>query len=141
MNSCGNVLQLILIASVATWSAVTYGDYIYPAWTTAVGWCLALSSLLPIPVTAAIKIYTSTGTSLKNVCCISNSHDSGNHIILENVTYLFHGPGFFSTIEMHRFYICIYMYLELVCSPINCNINPKGITITIIIWFRFYNFV
>lgn len=60
-------IQLVLIVSIATWSAVTYGDYIYPTWTTSVGWCLALSSLLPIPVTAAIKIFTANEINIKQV--------------------------------------------------------------------------
>ena len=34
----------------------------YPAWTSALGWSIAILTLLPIPVMAAVQLIFSTGT-------------------------------------------------------------------------------
>ena len=49
--------QFILIFSWADYTSVTYGSYVYPDWVDAIGWILALSSVVWIPVIAIYKLY------------------------------------------------------------------------------------
>ena len=49
---------------------LTYEDYEYPLWANILGWAMALSSMLCIPVVAFYKIGTTPGT-LKEVRIIS----------------------------------------------------------------------
>lgn len=39
------------------YSPVVYGDYVYPGWVDAVGWLLALFSVLWIPGVIIYKVY------------------------------------------------------------------------------------
>ena len=57
----------IFFFSLANWSGVAYGNYKYPPWAEFLGWCIALSSMLWIPVVALYKIITTPGT-ITEVC-------------------------------------------------------------------------
>lgn len=60
-----------LCVSVALYSLINYErfkykDYVYPWWGELIGWLMALSSMLIIPIYAVYKIFTSEG-SLREV--------------------------------------------------------------------------
>lgn len=52
----------LLIFIVINHSAVTYNHYVYPDWSIALGWIMAVLPLIPIPLMAAIQIYRTKGT-------------------------------------------------------------------------------
>ncbi|KAI3380431.1 hypothetical protein SNEBB_001657 [Seison nebaliae] len=61
------VLTPLLCFSIAIWafieeSPAKYEDYNYPKWSIVMGWMIACSSILAIPVYAAKLWFTSTGT-------------------------------------------------------------------------------
>lgn len=39
-----------------------YNDYNYPSWAEWVGWSLAMSSIMMIPVVAIVQLYKTPGT-------------------------------------------------------------------------------
>ena len=43
----------------------TYGDYEYPDWAKAIGWCLAMCSIVPLPAMAVYQFFTTTGSPLQ----------------------------------------------------------------------------
>merc|ERR1712076_244857 len=47
----------ILIYSFIQYNEVTYGDYIYPSWATALGWLMTIVVVLGIVVTAIIQVF------------------------------------------------------------------------------------
>ena len=48
--------QVILVYSWAQYAPLTKGDYTYPAWANAVGWGIALTAILSVPVVALYQI-------------------------------------------------------------------------------------
>ena len=54
---CDFYSQFILLFALVDYSTVTYGDYVYPGWVDAVGWILALSSIIFIPGVMIYKVY------------------------------------------------------------------------------------
>ena len=57
----------MFIFSVAQYQPLTYMDYRYPQWGEAIGWMMALSSILVIPG-YAIYIFAVTPGTLRQVC-------------------------------------------------------------------------
>ncbi|KAK6485297.1 sodium- and chloride-dependent creatine transporter 1-like isoform X1 [Huso huso] len=56
----------IFLFHVVNYRPVSYNSsYVYPWWGEAVGWCLALSSMLCIPVTVLFKLLTCKGSLLE----------------------------------------------------------------------------
>ncbi|KAK1165901.1 hypothetical protein AOXY_G14554 [Acipenser oxyrinchus oxyrinchus] len=56
----------IFLFHVVNYRPVSYNSsYLYPWWGEAVGWCLALSSMLCIPVTVLFKLLTCKGSLLE----------------------------------------------------------------------------
>lgn len=55
--------------AVASYKPPTYGGYEYPYFAVIIGWCIALSSVVPIPVTFVMQILDERG-SLAQVCCL-----------------------------------------------------------------------
>lgn len=54
---------------------ITYNDYVYPDWSLVIGFCMALSSVICIPVYALYKIAMSDGTTFLEVrCCAFSFH-------------------------------------------------------------------
>ncbi|PRD31552.1 UNVERIFIED_CONTAM: Creatine transporter [Trichonephila clavipes] len=55
--------QGIFIFSLITYKPVTYNkDYEYPGWAIFIGWCMALSSMLCVPVYFIYQILITPGT-------------------------------------------------------------------------------
>jgi len=65
----------IFFFSLANWSGVAYGNYKYPPWAEFLGWCIALSSMLWIPVVALYKIITTPGTITERVYVLLHPDD------------------------------------------------------------------
>ncbi|XP_074621887.1 sodium- and chloride-dependent creatine transporter 1-like isoform X1 [Acropora palmata] len=52
----------IFIFSLATYKPLKYNNYKYPAWGEAIGWCMALSSILCIPGYMIFRFLTTSGS-------------------------------------------------------------------------------
>jgi len=55
----------ILIFSFVKYTPAEYGEYTYPGWADAIGWVMALASIIPIFVVAIYKMVTAKATTLK----------------------------------------------------------------------------
>ena len=62
-----SLVMFIFGFTVLKLQPVTYGDYSYPSWALGLGWTLALCSLIPIPVTAIIKVSQAKGSFLQKI--------------------------------------------------------------------------
>jgi hypothetical protein len=56
----------VAIFSLVRYERFSYKEYIYPWWGEVIGWSMALSSMLIIPLYAIYKIVTTPG-SIRNV--------------------------------------------------------------------------
>ena len=57
------LVQGIFIFSLVTYKPLTYNDtYHYPKWAQALGWIMALSSIICIPLVAIIRLIQAEGT-------------------------------------------------------------------------------
>uniref|UniRef100_A0A8C1VG52 Transporter n=1 Tax=Cyprinus carpio TaxID=7962 RepID=A0A8C1VG52_CYPCA len=66
-------LLLAVIASIVTSGDLRYDDYIFPRWSNMVGWSIALSSMLFVPIYAIYKLLILPGTfkeKSSNICRI-----------------------------------------------------------------------
>lgn len=52
----------MVIASIVTSNNMEYEDYAFPAWATVVGWGIALSSMMFVPLYAIYKFFSLPGT-------------------------------------------------------------------------------
>jgi len=61
----------IFVFSLVKYSPLTYerswGSYAYPDWAIALGWIMALSSIICIPVVAAVKVILAEGTLIERL--------------------------------------------------------------------------
>lgn len=56
-------LQGIFLFHLVNYKPLTYNNvYVYPWWGEVIGWCLALSSMLCIPVSLLYKLFRAKGT-------------------------------------------------------------------------------
>lgn len=63
--------QGIFLFHLLNYKPLTYNNvYVYPWWGEVIGWCLALSSMLCIPVSLVYKLAGAKGT-FREVCTIS----------------------------------------------------------------------
>ncbi|KAM7401286.1 hypothetical protein PAMA_005462 [Pampus argenteus] len=58
-------MQFILIFTVIQYKPITYNDYVYPGWSLAIGFSMALSSVVCIPIYALYKISRSPGATFR----------------------------------------------------------------------------
>ena len=58
---------MILAMSIVTWKPGSLGDYEYPTAANALGWVIAMSSMLPIPIVAVHTRTVAEGDTLKEV--------------------------------------------------------------------------
>lgn len=57
------ILQGIFIFSLVTYKPVTYSkNYEYPGWAILIGWCMALSSMLCVPIYFFYQLAVTPGT-------------------------------------------------------------------------------
>ncbi|XP_042339268.1 sodium- and chloride-dependent glycine transporter 1-like, partial [Plectropomus leopardus] len=59
------IITFILIFTVIQYKPITYNDYVYPGWSLAIGFSMALSSVICIPVYALFKISRSPGATFR----------------------------------------------------------------------------
>ena len=63
-------LQGVFIFSLVTYSPLEYNGYKYPDWGETIGWIMALSSIVCIPIVMIYKLATTPG-SLREVTTTS----------------------------------------------------------------------
>merc|ERR1712203_443793 len=51
-------IGVILIASWAQYSPITRGDYVYPGWANGIGWLIAMTAILSVPLMAIVTVVT-----------------------------------------------------------------------------------
>ena len=51
--------------SVVYHTAVTYDDYVYPAWAIGLGWVFASFGMLPLPIYACMLLSRTEGTLIE----------------------------------------------------------------------------
>ena len=79
---CWSIVSPLLIAAIWIFSVIDYKEPTYngefPSWAIGLGWCIAMTSLLPIPVWALINIFKtkadSFGQKLWNSCHTTITH-------------------------------------------------------------------
>uniref|UniRef100_A0A8C4H9S1 Transporter n=1 Tax=Dicentrarchus labrax TaxID=13489 RepID=A0A8C4H9S1_DICLA len=59
------IISFILIFTVIQYKPITYNDYVYPGWSLAIGFSMALSSVVCIPIYALYKISRSPGATFR----------------------------------------------------------------------------
>uniref|UniRef100_A0A4W6CV13 Transporter n=1 Tax=Lates calcarifer TaxID=8187 RepID=A0A4W6CV13_LATCA len=59
------IISFILIFTVIQYKPITYNDYVYPGWSLAIGFAMALSSVVCIPIYALYKISRSPGATFR----------------------------------------------------------------------------
>lgn len=59
--------QFILVFTVIQYRPISYNDYIYPNWAISIGFLMALSSVICIPIYAIYKVCRSEGDTLLEV--------------------------------------------------------------------------
>ena len=68
--------QGIFLFHLVNYKPLTYNNmYVYPWWGEVIGWCLALSSMLCIPVSLLYKLFRAKGT-FKEVSRCPNATDT-----------------------------------------------------------------
>ena len=65
---------------------MTYGDYVYPAWCQGLGWCVALLSIMCMPIGAIHTLATSKG-SMKDVSKAIHFNSALGPFILHFISY------------------------------------------------------
>jgi len=51
----------IFLFSLATHKPITYDGYVYPVWADALGWLMALASIVVIPITLLVRLLMAPG--------------------------------------------------------------------------------
>uniref|UniRef100_A0A8C7MQE5 Transporter n=1 Tax=Oncorhynchus kisutch TaxID=8019 RepID=A0A8C7MQE5_ONCKI len=75
-------LLVVVIASIVTSTGLSYDDYVFPSWSNVIGWGVALSSMMFVPIYAIYKFLSMPGTfkqvsgktnpSHLHSCCLYN---------------------------------------------------------------------
>uniref|UniRef100_A0A8C8IUB5 Transporter n=1 Tax=Oncorhynchus tshawytscha TaxID=74940 RepID=A0A8C8IUB5_ONCTS len=55
-------LLVVVIASIVTSTGLSYDDYVFPSWSNVIGWGVALSSMMFVPIYAIYKFLSMPGT-------------------------------------------------------------------------------
>ncbi|XP_066569498.1 sodium-dependent noradrenaline transporter [Amia ocellicauda] len=75
-------LLFVVIASIVTRPNLKYEDYVFPPWCNLVGWGIAMSSMLFVPIYAIYKCFTLKGTMKERIAyCITPEHE--HHLVAE----------------------------------------------------------
>uniref|UniRef100_A0A8C9ZES4 Transporter n=1 Tax=Sander lucioperca TaxID=283035 RepID=A0A8C9ZES4_SANLU len=61
------IISFILIFTVIQYKPIKYNNYVYPGWSLAIGFSMALSSVVCIPIYALYKISRSPGATFREV--------------------------------------------------------------------------
>ena len=60
-----SVFKLVALYSLINYERFRYKDYVYPWWGEVIGWLMASSSVMIIPIYAIYKILTSEGSFME----------------------------------------------------------------------------
>ena len=60
-------MQTIIVAQLAQWAGISYQKKAYPAWAEFLGWCLALASMILIPLFAILQYIKAKGYGVEQV--------------------------------------------------------------------------
>ncbi|KAK3509721.1 hypothetical protein QTP70_008462 [Hemibagrus guttatus] len=75
-------LLVVVIASIVTANTMEYEGYVFPTWATVVGWGIALSSMIFVPLYAIYKFLSLPGTFKQRIAyCITPEHE--HHLVAE----------------------------------------------------------
>uniref|UniRef100_A0A671W5W1 Transporter n=1 Tax=Sparus aurata TaxID=8175 RepID=A0A671W5W1_SPAAU len=75
-------LLFVVVASTLTSSSLKYDEYVFPYWANFVGWGIAMSSMLFVPVYAIYKFLSLPGTFKERIgYCITPEHE--HHLVAE----------------------------------------------------------
>uniref|UniRef100_A0A671LDE5 Transporter n=1 Tax=Sinocyclocheilus anshuiensis TaxID=1608454 RepID=A0A671LDE5_9TELE len=75
-------LLVVVIASIVTSGNLRYDNYIFPRWSNMVGWSIALSSMLFVPIYAIYKLLIIPGTFKERIAyAITPEHE--HHLVTE----------------------------------------------------------
>ena len=58
-------MQVITVYNLAAMGQPYYGSYTYPGWAVMIGWCIAVSSLVPIPVCFLLELLKHDGSLIQ----------------------------------------------------------------------------
>ena len=67
------LLQILWVFTIAMFEPIAYGEYVFPPWANAIGWFLALFSMLMIPGTILFKLCKAEG-SLAEVKLVTSNY-------------------------------------------------------------------
>ncbi|KAI4880229.1 hypothetical protein NFI96_002973 [Prochilodus magdalenae] len=69
-------LLVVVIASIVTTRDLKYDDYVFPDWALLLGWGIAMSSMIFVPIYAIYKFLTLPGTFKQRLAyCITPEHE------------------------------------------------------------------
>uniref|UniRef100_A0A674DVU5 Transporter n=1 Tax=Salmo trutta TaxID=8032 RepID=A0A674DVU5_SALTR len=78
-------LLVVVIASIVTSTGLSYDDYVFPSWSNVIGWGVALSSMMFVPIYAIYKFLSMPGTFKQRIAyCITPEHE--HHLVAEGAT-------------------------------------------------------
>jgi len=78
----------ILLFTFINHTPVSYNSYPYPDWAIVVGWMLALASIVPIPLVAAIQLTKAKGTFKQRLySCLAPSPEWGPYKVEQRIAY------------------------------------------------------
>lgn len=60
-------LIFIIVFGLVNYEPLKHGEYIYPFWANALGWCISISSMSMIPAVAVYKIIITPGTFMERI--------------------------------------------------------------------------
>ncbi len=52
------MLAFAIVFTLVKFEPIKYGDYVFPEWTSSIGWCLTAITLSPVPIYAVYKLVT-----------------------------------------------------------------------------------
>ncbi|XP_030066586.1 sodium- and chloride-dependent neutral and basic amino acid transporter B(0+)-like [Microcaecilia unicolor] len=85
------LLIVVLLWSLATFSAPTYGPIQFPTWSIVLGWLMTISCLIWLPIMAIIHISKTEGTLWERIVKISKPAANWGPALIQ-----LHHSGFFS---------------------------------------------
>ncbi|XP_019959998.2 sodium- and chloride-dependent GABA transporter 2-like [Paralichthys olivaceus] len=72
------ICMVCFICSFVDYQPLTFGDYVYPDWAYYLGWAIALSSIIVIPIWAIGKIYLTKGSLRQRLLVLW--HPDSDHV-------------------------------------------------------------
>ncbi|KAK1878868.1 Sodium- and chloride-dependent glycine transporter 1 [Dissostichus eleginoides] len=72
------IISCILIFTVIQYKPITYNDYVFPTWSLYIGFCMAMSSVLCIPIYALYKISRSPGATFRERLNLTIQESNGS---------------------------------------------------------------